>query len=252
MKIILQISFILLVVGGILLAGDIAYPLENGQRQMGVFQPRIYGMNNNLEISTHPLLFFVKPNVKLKKFYKEINGLGLASRYSFDYPTPLFKMLQKKGIGGLLSNPNDVGKIPHLIVLQGELLATKIFTQYSVTAKLGMATCLGCALDSRHLIDYDLAYPRMALYHYGIGANMGLDLDYIYSEKISLKADMDMFFLPEEKIFLEHKFLLSYNLSKKYILTAGYKYSYGYYPFNKLEGLWNLFPLLDLSWHWNK
>ena len=69
MKIILQISFMILVVVGILLAGDTAYPLEDGQRQMGVFQPRIYGMNNNMEISTHPLLFFVKPNVKVKKHH---------------------------------------------------------------------------------------------------------------------------------------------------------------------------------------
>jgi len=252
MKIILHISFMFLVVAGIILANDTAYPLENGQRQMGIFQPRIYGMKNNVEISTHPILFFIKPNFRFKKFYREINGLGFASRYSFDYPTPLLKMLQKEGIGGLLSNPNDVGKIPHLFVLNGELLATKYFEIYSVTTKLGLSTCLGCELDSRHLIDYDLAYPRMAVYHYGIGANMGLDLDYIYSEKISLKADMDMFFLPEEKIFMEHKFLLSYNLTKKYILTAGYKYSYGYYPFNKLEGLWNLFPLLDLSWQWKK
>ena len=71
MKIILQISFMILVVAGILLAGDTAYPLENGQRQMGIFQPRIYGMNNNLEITTHPLLFFVKPNVKVKKHHGE-------------------------------------------------------------------------------------------------------------------------------------------------------------------------------------
>ena len=63
MKIILQISFMILIVAGILLAGDTAYPIENGQRQMGVFQPRIYGVNNNLEISTHPLLFFVKHKV---------------------------------------------------------------------------------------------------------------------------------------------------------------------------------------------
>ena len=120
---------------GVLLADDTAYPLENGKRQMGIFQPCIYGMNNNLEISTHPLLFFVKPNVKLKKFYIEINGLGLASRYSFDYPTPLLKILQKEGIRGFLSNPNDVGEIPHLLVFQGELLATKFFTQYSINVK---------------------------------------------------------------------------------------------------------------------
>jgi len=250
MKYYYRISILLYI--GLLFSRDTAYPLENGQRQMGVFQPRIYGMNNNLEISTHPLLFFVKPNIKLKKFYREINGFGLASRYSFDYPTLLLRILQKDGIGGLLSNPNDVGEIPHLLVLQGELLATKIFTQYSVTAKLGMSTCLGCELDPRHLIDYDLAYPRMALYHYGIGANMGLDLDYIYSEKISLKADGDLLFLPEEHTFIEHKFLIHYALSSNYTLSGGYKFSFGYYPFNEQEGLWNLFPLLDLSWQWEK
>ena len=137
-------------------------------------------------------------------------------------------------------------------MLQGELLTTKIITQYSITAKLGMSTCLGCELDPRHLIDYDLAYPRMALYHHGIGANMGLDLDYIYSEKISLKADGDLLFLPEEHTFIEHKFLFHYALSKKYTLSGGYKFSYGYYPFNEREGLWNLFPLLDLVWKWEK
>jgi hypothetical protein len=252
MKIILQINFLILIVAGILLAGDTAYPLENGQRQMGVFQPRIYGINNNLEISTHPLLFFVKPNIKLKKFYREINGFGLASRYSFDYPTLLLRILQKEGIGGLLSNPNDVGKVPHLLVLQGELLATKIFEKSHVTGKLGMSTCLGCKLDSRHLFDYDLLYPRMALYHYGIGANMGLDLDYIYSEKISLKVDMDLLFLPQERAFIEHKFLFYYSLSSKYTLSGGYKFCYGYYPFSKEQGLWNLFPLIDLSWKWEK
>ena len=89
MKITLKINFLILVVTGILLAGDTAYPLENGQRQMGVFQPRIYGMNNNLEISTHPLLFFVKPNVKVKKYHGIYKGLGMTSRFSFDYPTPL-------------------------------------------------------------------------------------------------------------------------------------------------------------------
>ena len=84
MKITLQINFLILVVAGILLAGDTAYLLENGQRQMGIFQPRIYGMNNNLEISTHPLLFFVKPNVKVKKYHGNYKGFGMASRFSFE------------------------------------------------------------------------------------------------------------------------------------------------------------------------
>ena len=135
MKIILQINFLILVVAGFLLAGDTAYPLENGQRQMGVFQPRIYGMNNNLEISTHPLLFFVKPNVKVKKNHGEYKGLGMASRFSFDYPTPLLKLIQRECKFGILSKDPDIGDIPNLFVFQGELLVTKKSADFLLTGK---------------------------------------------------------------------------------------------------------------------
>ena len=92
----------------------------------------------------------------------------------------------------------------------------------------------------------------MALYHYGIGTNMGLDWDYAHSDKVSLKADIDLLFLPEEHAFFEHKFLLHYSLSEKYTISSGYKFCYGYYPFSRENGLWNLFPLIDLSWRWTK
>ena len=248
-----QIIILLILLNSeVLFSRDSAYPLENGVRHMGVFQPRMYGMNNNIELSTHPFLFLVKPNIQLKKFHGEINGYGLASRYSFNYPTPLLKLLQRDGIGGLLANDPDIGKVPHLFVFQSECLITKEFSNYTLTGKFGMSICPGCDLDSRHLIDYDLVYHRMALYHYGMGANMGFDIDYIHSKKIIIKADVDMFIIPQEKMFLEHKFLLSYNLTTKYILSVGYKYSYGYYPFNIEEGLWNMFPLLDISWKWSR
>jgi len=175
MKITLQINFLILVVAGILLAGDTAYPLENGQRQMGVFQPRIYGMNNNLEISTHPLLFFVKPNVKVKKHHGEYKGLGMASRFSFDYPTPFLKLIQREGIFGILSKDPDIGDIPNLFVFQGELLVTKKSADYSLTGKAGLSICPGCEIDSRHLVDLPLAYPRMLVYEKGLSTNIGLD-----------------------------------------------------------------------------
>ena len=233
---------------GLLFSGDSAFPLENGQRQMGIFQPRIYGMKNNVEISTHPLLFIVKPNVKIKKYHGEIKGLALASRYSFDYPTLFLKLLQRDGIGGILADDPDIGKIPQLFVFQGEWLNTKRFSNYNITGKVGMSICPGCEIDKRHLIDLPLAYPRMAIYHYGIAANSGVDMDY-HSDKISIKTDLDLIFLPEEDIFLEHKLLYKYQLSTKYILSVGYKLAYGKYPYGKQL---DIFPLMDLNWRWKK
>jgi len=249
MKIILQISFMILVIAGILLAGDTAYPLENGQRQMGVFQPRIYGMNNNLEISTHPLLFFVKPNVKVKKHHGEYKGLGMASRFSFDYPTPLLKLIQREGIFGILSKDPDIGDIPNLFVFQGELLVTKKSADYSLTGKTGLSICPGCEIDSRHLVDLPLAYPRMLVYEKGFSTNIGLDFYYDYSEKISLNTDIDLFFISDKDVFVENKFIINYQFSPKYTLTGGVKLTQGTYPFGKQL---DIFPLIDLSWSWEK
>ena len=249
MKIILQISFLTLVAAGILLAGDTAYPIENGQRQMGVFQPRIYGVNNNLEISTHPLLFFVKPNIKVKKYHREYKGLGMASRFSFDYPTLFLKLIQREGKLGILSKDPDIGDIPNLFVFQGELLVTKKSADYSLTGKAGLSICPGCEIDSRHLVDLPLAYPRMLVYEKGLLTNIGLDFYYDYSEKISLKTDVDLFIIPDKDVFIENKFIIEYQFSPKYTLTGGVKLTQGTYPFGKQL---DVFPLIDLSWSWEK
>ena len=228
---------------------DYAYLLNNGVCHMGVFQPRVYGMKNNLEISTHPILFLIKPNIRLKKFHGELKGIGLASRYSFDYPTQLLKLMQREGKFGILSIDPDVGPIPNLFILQGEWLVTKKMTSHSLTGKLGMSICPGCELDKRHLVDLPLAYPRMAIYHYGISANTGVDLDYNYSEKISIKMDLDFLLLPEEDIFFEHKLMFNYQFPTKYTLSTGYKLTYGNYPYGEQ---WDIFPLIDFSWKWEK
>ena len=239
----------ILVVAGILLAGDTAYPLENGQRQMGVFQPRIYGMNNNLEISTYPLWFLVKPNMKVKKYHGEYKVFGMASRFSFDYPTPFLKLIQREGKFGILSKDPDIGDIPNLFVFQGELLVSKKSADYSLTGKAGLSICPGCEIDSRHLVDLPLAYPRMLVYEKGLSTNIGLDFYYDYSEKIFLKTDIDLFFILGKDVFIENKFMINYQFSPKYTLTGGVKLTQGTYPFGKRL---DIFPLFDLSWNWEK
>ena len=249
MKYFQLIFFLFLLDCEILFSRDYAYPLENGIRQMGIFQPRVYGMKKNLEVSTHPILFLIKPNIQVKKFHGELKGVGLASRYSFDYSTQLLKLIQREGKFGILSKDPDIGEIPNLFIIQWEWLVTKKLTELSLTGKLGMSICPGCELDKRHLVDLPLAYPRMAIYYYGISANSGVDLDYNYTEKLSIKTDMDLLVLPEEDIFIEHKLLCNYHLSTKYTLSAGYKLTYGNYPYGKQL---DIFPLIDFGWQWEK
>ena len=249
MKIIYRILIVIIINLVFLFPGDFAYPIENGIRQMGISHPLIYGMKNNLEISTHPILFLIKPNVQVKKFHGEIKGIGLASRYSFDYSTQLLKLIQRKGRFGILSKDPDIGAIPNLFIIQGEWLVTKKLTDISLTKKLGMSICPGCELDKRHLVDLPLAYPRMAIYHYGIATNLGVDLDYNFTENGSIKMDLDLLFIPEVNIFIEHKLLCNYQVFTNYTLSAGYKLTHGNYPYGEQ---WDIFPLIDLSWQWKK
>ncbi|MDP6852791.1 MAG: hypothetical protein QF472_02445 [Candidatus Marinimicrobia bacterium] len=247
----MKITFLtLFILSQLLIGRDFAYPLSEGQRSNGVFQPKIYGLKNEFEISTHPILFLIKPNVKVKKYLGENYGMGMAVRTSLDYPTPLLKLLQRKKIGGMLADDPAVGKVPFLLLLSCEILATKKLGDKHFTGKVGLSLCPGCELDERHIIDLPLAYPRMAVYHSGIGTNFGVDYDFSINEKLKLKTDLDLLIIPNKTLFTEHKLLVTYPLSEKYNLSAGYKFVNGVYPFSQGDSRWDFYPLFDLSWQW--
>ena len=89
----------------------------------------------------------------------------------------------------------------------------------------------------------------MLVYEKGLSTNIGLDFYYDYSEKISLKTDIDLFFISDKDVFVENKFMINYQFSPKYTLTGGVKLAQGTYPFGKQL---DIFPLIDLSWRWEK
>ena len=250
MKLIKPILYIYFFNFGFLFSLDSAYSNKDVKKSIGIFQPYTHTTSNNIELSTHPIIFFIKPNLKFKLFHKEKNGVGIATRYSIEYPTYLLKIFQHRGYFALISDDPNIGTIQNLFVFQGELLGTKKFINSNFTGKIGITFCPNCNMDSRHLIDYDLIYPRMALYHYGMSSNAGIDLDYFYSDKTSFKFDIDLLFLPNENTFFEQKTLFNYKLSKKYTISSGYKACYGYYPHTKDKGLWNIFPIIDLKLEW--
>ncbi|HJM48103.1 MAG TPA: hypothetical protein QGH56_09845, partial [Candidatus Marinimicrobia bacterium] len=64
-----------------------------------------------------------------------------------------------------------------------------------------------------------------------------------------LKTDLDLSIIPGKDVFVENKLLIDYQFSTKYILTGGVKLTQGTYPFGKQL---DIFPLIDLSWSWEK
>ncbi len=239
-------KLIILLFLGIFFSNDNALTIGDNNRQIGLFKPFIIG-TPEIEISTHPLLFLIKPNFKIKKYLGKRHNLDFAGRFGFDYPSLLLKTLEREGTGGVLSIDETIDPIPHLFILSSELLLTKKIAALQITNKIGLSLCPGCDLDSRNIIDLPIIYPRMKLYDSKILQNVGLDIKYFVSEKIKINTDLDFLIIPKENTFIEHKLLFNYFLSKKISFTTGYKLVYGKYPYGKYL---DLFPLLDITFYW--
>ena len=227
--------------------------------EVGLFQPFRYGYSEKTEVSAHPLLFFVMPNVSVKKQEERFRGFNCASKISFRYPTPLLNIISKKGIGGVI-DPNL--EIPPMVSLSYSWIMSKSLNGFDMTIKNGIdfALVLG-SLDNRATIDLPLVYHRLALYNNGWGYHNGIDIQKRINKSFSLLVDMDFLILPEiakmqsDPSFkslrglysLEHKFLLSWEKSKNFRLTTGYKLVRAELPFGEQTRLLPYLPLFE-SW----
>ena len=222
--------------------------LPKGKLKIGLFQPLRYGLSENIEISTHPVLMFFIPNLAVQKRHPGWAGLALASRHSLVVPTPLLKLVTKKGVGGFISPEFD---IPLMIALKNEIQLKRTLNDswaLSGTAGLTLAYC-SKKLDKRTTIDLPVVFPRLGVFYNGYGINFMLGFTGALSPRLGLLTDLNVLLLPgmEEDFTFEHKNLLTWALSSRADIQIGYKLICGEYPFGVQ---WHLLPLLDVLWRW--
>ncbi len=215
-----------------------------------IFQPLRYGLTGRLEISAHPLLFPLLPNLAVKWQHAQNSRYCFSSRHSLYYPTILMRLLAREGTGGIIS-PEFT--IPHMVAFTNEALLTRLITKgHSVTAKVGLALCLfrSAEPDARTTIDLPLVFPRLQVFYHQYNLRAGLESLKRVGGQWYYLVDADGFFTPgaEEKWAMEHKGLLLWNKSQRTQFSFGYKLVYGQYPFGTQ---WHLLaPLIDVQWSW--
>ena len=222
--------------------------LPKGKFKTGLFQSLGYGLSENIEISTHPVLMFFIPNLAVQKRHPSWAGLGLASRHSLVVPTPLLKLVTKKGVGGFISPEFN---IPFMISFKNEIkLKRELNDNWDITGKAGLTLAYSSEeMDGRTTIDLPVVFPRLGVFYNGYAVNFRLGFTGTLLPRLGLLTDLNVLLLPgmEEGFAFEHKNLLTWVLSNRTDIQIGYKLICGEYPFGVQ---WHLLPLFDVLWHW--
>ncbi len=227
---------------------ETALPAPARTIQKGLFQPLVYGYSAKVTFSTHALAFPVMPNLTMKWNYYQQANRGLSFQHAMYYPTPLLRLIARKGIGGIISPEFN---IPSAFIIYSGVLFTQIADRQYLTLKAGLNLGLKTGkLDTRTTIDLPLVYPRLQMLYDKWGTRFGIDYRRLLSQQFSGLIDADIFYYPTAycRFAIEHKALLIWHCSPRNQVTFGYKLVYGEYPFGKA---WHLFlPLIDFQRIW--
>ncbi len=213
--------------------------------ELGLFTASRYGITNSLELSAHPLMFFLMPQVKIKAAWGEYSGFVLATEHGIFYPTQFMRLVAKKGTGGLIS-PEFT--IPQMFAVSNRFLVSyRPFKKAILTAHAGITFAVKFGpLDKRTTIDLPIIYPRLAVFYNEPEFDVGIDFRGHFIPRLGWLFNVENFMIccKEENYFLENKGVLAYTSKKETLrIEAGYKLCFGRYPYGSQ---WHLLPVIDV------
>jgi len=223
----------------------IANTLPEKRVELAFFTPSRIGLTNKIELSIHPLMFFLMPQVTLKIRWSSFSRFAIATQHGFSYPTQLLRLAARKGTGGFISPQFG---IPQMVsVYNGILVSYGLFKQSILTVRAGIAFSIKSgSVDPASTIDLPIIYPRMAVYYNNPVFDPGIDFRGNFSRLFGWLFNIQNFIVygTGYNYFMENKGTLLYTSGKStFQLHAGYKLCYGKYPYGNQ---WQVLPVLEL------
>lgn len=223
-----------------------AYTQPKHRCELSLFNFSSYGLSDNLEISAHPLMFFLMPQVQVKAGWGEKSGVLLATEHGILYPTFFMRTVATKGIGGLISSefsiPQMVGIYNRIIVSHSPFNNAIISAHGGITFSVNSET-----MDPGSSIDLPIIYPRLAVFYNQPAFDAGVDFRGKFTPVFGWLLSVENFILSGTAYnwFLENKGVLAYTSKKEKLrIEAGYKLFYGRYPSGPQ---WHLLPDINLT-----
>ncbi len=229
----------------LLWSNNTAKTIKKGRKEIGLFAPLKIGLKDSMEISIHPIFFFIIPNIELKKYWTSFGIFDLASKHRFSYPTLLYNVISKRGIGGLLPSTST---IPQMFKFDNSILLGTTINEYiTTTINVGVDLTLSFGESNFPDIEYHIIYPRTYSLNNLFTPYFGINFTGKFFANVYYEYKFTAFFMTNtnQGSILENKLKFQWNISNKFAISGGALLTYGQYPYGQDGGL---FPVFDLMY----
>ena len=222
--------------------------LPKGNKEVGLFAPLKMGLRDSIELKIHPIYFFIMPHVGLKKYWKSFGVYNLMSKHQLAYPSLLYKVIARRGTGGILP---ATSKIPQMIQLNNSIsIGRKFNPNFEINGGIGLDMTFSFGKDKRFPeIEYFFAYPRTYSYNNFTTPYLTLDLNGQLFGRFTYAYDFDAFFLTKayKGSIIEHRLKVQWNKSDKFAIRVGVLQTSGRFPYGKDN---KILPVFDFLFAW--
>ena len=225
--------------------------IHEGNLEVSIFRPARYGITRTLEVSAHPLAFFVLPHAQVKKNWYD-REISVATIHGLNYPTIFLNIVRKRNNENLI--PID-SVVPQLFAFKNEVIVSKMLKEatsceagnYLLSLKLGFQFALKFGNSTLPYIEKPIIFQRTSIYHDKLLWYVGADLDAHLNSFINYSVDVDFLSIgfDIEDWAIEHKGMIMWKFTNSLMALIGYKISYGTYHGNPGIGI---YPMADISW----
>jgi hypothetical protein len=228
--------------------GGTAQTLPKGHMDVGMWAPLRYGLTDDLELSTHPLLDARMPNLRVRQRWASLRGWQVATLHEIAYPTPLLRDFRREGTLGLF--PLDT-EIPHILSFRNVIFMSMPGDDgRDLTVSLGLRGAALAGDSDFPTLDLPVIFPRTAPYHGRLVTEVGMAAGGEIATWLRYRLMLDLFFIPSDEVddvelTAEHAAAFTWPASDGFAVHVGYRLVFGQYPFGEQV---DLLPVVDLQW----
>jgi hypothetical protein len=240
-----------------------AKTLPKNNLEVSVFEKSRYGLTKSIELSAHPLAFFIIPHIDVKKMWINTirpndakfwpkHRLIFSTNHGINYPSILLKTARNTQFMHLL--PRD-SVIPGILAFKNEALFSTFLKprtsctpdDYLLTMKIGTKYAFPFKKDTVLPIDKSVLYRETSIYQKKLLWYVGADLEAALTENFNYSVDIDFYSvrLAVERWSVEHKGLIIWQMTQRIRACAGYKLAYSQLA---TRNKFFIMPLVDFTW----